>query len=68
MNNIILIGRLTRDVELRYIAGTGTPVAQFTIAVDKFNEKFDEYGELVAGDISYGSRKLKERIKQIMKE
>ena len=35
MNNVILIGRLTRDVELRYIAGTGTPVAQFTIAVDR---------------------------------
>ena len=35
MNNVILIGRLTRDVELRYISGTGTPVAQFTIAVDR---------------------------------
>ena len=35
MNHVILIGRLTRDVELRYISGTGTPVAQFTIAVDR---------------------------------
>lgn len=35
MNNIILIGRLTRDPELRYIAGSGTPVAQFAIAVDR---------------------------------
>lgn len=35
MNQIILIGRLTRDPELRYIAGSGTPVAQFTIAVDR---------------------------------
>lgn len=35
MNQIILIGRLTRDPELRYIAGSGTPVSQFTIAVDR---------------------------------
>ena len=35
MNVVILIGRLTRDPELRYIPGTGTPVATFTLAVDK---------------------------------
>ena len=35
MNQVILIGRLTRDPELRYIAGSGTPVAQFGIAVDR---------------------------------
>ena len=35
MNHVILIGRLTRDVELRYISGTGTPVANFAIAVDR---------------------------------
>lgn len=35
MNNIILVGRLTRDPELRYIAGSGTPVANFAIAVDR---------------------------------
>lgn len=35
MNQIILIGRLTRDPELRYIAGSGTAVAQFAIAVDR---------------------------------
>lgn len=35
MNTVILIGRLTRDPELRYIPGTGTPVAQFSIAVDR---------------------------------
>jgi len=31
----MLIGRLTRDPELRYIASTGTPVATFTLAVDR---------------------------------
>lgn len=35
MNNVILIGRLTRDPELRYIPGTGTPVATFSIAIDR---------------------------------
>ena len=35
MNNVVLVGRLTRDAELKYIQGTGTPVANFTIAVDR---------------------------------
>lgn len=35
MNNVVLIGRLTRDPELRYIPGSGTAVARFSIAVDK---------------------------------
>lgn len=35
MNQVILIGRLTRDPELRYLTGSGTPVAQFAIAVDR---------------------------------
>mgnify|MGYP003733057467 CR=1 FL=1 len=35
MNNVILIGRLTRDPELRYLANTGTPVATFNLAVDR---------------------------------
>ena len=35
MNHIILIGRLTKDPELRYLPNTGTPVATFTIAVDR---------------------------------
>ena len=35
MNCVILIGRLTRDPELRYIPNTGTPVATFSLAVDK---------------------------------
>ena len=35
MNNIILTGRLTKDVEMRYIPVTGTPVATFTLAVQR---------------------------------
>ncbi|OLC67032.1 MAG: single-stranded DNA-binding protein [Actinobacteria bacterium 13_1_40CM_4_65_12] len=34
MNKIFLIGRLTRDPELRYVP-SGQPVANFTLAVDR---------------------------------
>jgi single-strand DNA-binding protein len=34
INNVIVSGRLTRDVELRY-TGSGTPVASMSIAVDR---------------------------------
>lgn len=34
MNNVVLIGRLTRDPELRYIP-SGTAVSTFDLAVDK---------------------------------
>lgn len=34
LNHITLMGRLTRDPELRY-TGAGTPVASLTIAVDR---------------------------------
>ena len=34
MNNVSLIGRLTKDTELRYTQG-GTAVANFTLAVDR---------------------------------
>lgn len=35
MNHVVLIGRLTRDPELRFTAGSGKAVATFTIAVDR---------------------------------
>lgn len=34
MNNVVLMGRLTRDPELRYIQNGGA-IARFTLAVDK---------------------------------
>lgn len=34
LNRIILIGRLTRDPELRYTPNKGTAVTNFTLAVD----------------------------------
>ena len=35
MNSVILIGRLTRDPELRYTQGTQMAVARFSIAIDR---------------------------------
>ena len=35
MNQVVLIGRLARDPELRYIPSSGMAVAQFAIAVDR---------------------------------
>lgn len=35
MNNVVLIGRLTRDPELRYTPNNQTPVTTFTLAVDR---------------------------------
>ena len=35
MNSVVLIGRLTRDPELRYIPGSGNAVANLNIAVDR---------------------------------
>lgn len=41
MNSVVLVGRLTKDPELRYISGTGTPVATFTLAVNRDYTKKD---------------------------
>lgn len=35
MNQVILIGRLTRDPEMRFIPSTGTAVARFSLAVNR---------------------------------
>ena len=35
MNKVILIGRLTKDTELRYTAGSGTAVCRFTVAINR---------------------------------
>lgn len=35
MNSVVLIGRLTKDPEVRYTAGDQMAVANFTIAIDR---------------------------------
>ena len=45
MNRVILMGRLTRDPEVRYTSSTQMAVARFTIAVDR---QFKRDGEPTA--------------------
>ena len=42
MNKVILIGRLTKDVEMRYSASNNTAIARYTLAV---NRPFKRVGE-----------------------
>lgn len=42
MNKVILMGRLTKDVELRYTQTSNTVVANFNLAV---NRRFVKQGE-----------------------
>ncbi|KUO72299.1 MAG: single-stranded DNA-binding protein [Clostridia bacterium BRH_c25] len=35
LNRVALVGRLTKDPEVRYTADNQTPIAKFTIAVDR---------------------------------
>jgi single-strand DNA-binding protein len=62
LNRIILIGRLTRDPELRYVP-SGQPVASFTLAVDRSfanqqGERQTDFIDIVAW------RKLAEQVTQ----
>lgn len=39
MNNVVLIGRLTKAPELRYIPESETAVATFTVAIDRIGKE-----------------------------
>jgi single-strand DNA-binding protein len=64
MNKWAGLGNLTRDPELSYTAGKGTPVCKFTIAVrrDKENSDFincvawNKSAELIANSFVKGSK------------
>ena len=42
MNSVVLIGRLTRDPEVRYTSGTQMAVCTFTIAIDRMARQGEE--------------------------
>ncbi|MBW9154252.1 single-stranded DNA-binding protein [Clostridium estertheticum] len=42
MNKVVIVGRLTKDPELKFAQGTGTAVATFTVAV---NRRFKREGQ-----------------------
>lgn len=64
MNKVILIGRLTRDPELNFAAGSGTAVTRFSLAVKRPFKKdesdfincvaFGKTGETIAQYITKG--------------
>jgi len=44
INSVVLVGRLTRDAELKYTAN-GTAVCKFSIAVNRSRKTGDSWGE-----------------------
>lgn len=64
MNKTVLIGRLTKDPELNYAAGTGTAICRFTLAVTRAYKKdeadfincvaFGKTGETIAQYLTKG--------------
>ena len=39
MNEVVLIGRLTNDPDLRYLPTSGTAIAKFQIAINRSYKK-----------------------------
>ena len=56
MNKVILMGRLTRDPEVRYSAGEGaTAIARYTLAVDRrFRREGSEQTADFIGCVAFG--------------
>ena len=64
INKVVLIGRLTKDPEVRYAAGSGTAVCRFTVAITRQFKKdetdfincvsFGKTGETIAQYITKG--------------
>ena len=48
MNKVVLVGRLTRDPELRFAPGTGTATCRFTVAVNRFKKGEADFINCVA--------------------
>ena len=64
INKVVLLGRLTKDPELRYASGSGTAVCRFTVAITRQFKKdetdfincvaFGKIGETIAQYIIKG--------------
>ncbi|MGL6106021.1 single-stranded DNA-binding protein [Romboutsia sp.] len=48
MNNVTLVGRLTRDPELKYVGDAQTPVLDFTIAIDRGYKETENNTDFIA--------------------
>lgn len=66
INKVVLIGRLTKDPELRFASGSGTAVTRFTLAVSRPFKKdetdfinciaFGKAGETIAQYVTKGQQ------------
>ncbi len=65
MNNVILLGRITRDPELRHTEG-GTPYCRFTLAVDRNNENTDFLPCICWGDTAENLVKYVQKGRQLL--
>src|SRR5262245_38332342 len=73
LNKVMLIGRLTRDPEMRYTPG-GQPITSFSIATNRYSgggesgerREFTDYHNIVAWNI--GRRNLAEIVAQYVRK
>ena len=72
LNRVLLIGRLTRDPEMRYTP-SGQPVTSFSIATNRYasgaegeRKEFTDYHNIVAWNI--GKRNLAEHVAQFTRK
>ena len=56
MNKVILSGRLTKDAELRYTPGKGTPMTQVSLAVENYNANTKEKGADFINLVVFGKK------------
>ena len=54
MNKVILVGRLTKDPELRFAAGSGTGICRFTVAVNRPVKKDSPKESDFIGCVAFG--------------
>lgn len=72
LNKVMLLGRLTRDPEIRYTTG-GQPVTQFAIATNRYSSgndgerrEFTDYHNIVAWNI--GKRNLAQQCADFLRK
>ena len=66
INKVVLLGRLTKDPELRYTTGSGTAICRFTVAINRQSKKdetdfinciaFGKTGETITQYFTKGSK------------
>lgn len=48
MNKVVIIGNLTKDVDLSFVAGSGTAVARFTVAVARMKKGESDFPNCIS--------------------